>query len=124
MAETCSATRTDGAPCRAPAMESGLCYWHDPATRTARREASARGGSRRTVDLPARDALTPALAREILAGVIEAVLSGALDPTTARTVAYVLQVEGRLREGSELEARIDVLERELSRRARDAREAA
>ena len=117
MAETCRATRTDGAPCRAPAMESGLCFWHDPQSRAARRSASSRGGSRKTVELPSREALTPERCRELLAGVVEAVLSGAVDATTARTVAYILQVEARLREGGELEARLAVLERHLMQEA-------
>ncbi len=117
MAETCSATRTDGAPCRAPAMETGFCFWHDPQSRAARRSASSRGGSRKTVELPSREPLTADRCRELLAGVVEAVLHGSLDQATARTVGYLLQVEARLREGGEIEARLAVLERALVQEA-------
>ena len=43
-----------------------------------------------------------------------ALLEGALDPTTARVAAYILQVERKIAEGEELEKRIAVLE-ELQR---------
>ena len=111
MAE-CKALRSDGSACHAPAMDgTGLCFWHNPDTRDARREASRRGGGRRAVELPEAESLTPRRARAILAGVIEAAASGAMDSATARTVGYLLQIEARIREGSELEQRVTALER-------------
>ena len=73
-------------------------------------EAARRGGERRTVELPEGAPLTPERARCILAGVIEAAASGAMDSATARTVGYLLQIEARIREGYDLEKRVEALE--------------
>ena len=109
---TCNAKRADGTACQAQAVkDSTLCFWHDPARRGEMIEASRRGGGRRAVELPEGEALTPERARATLAGVIEAVASGAMDSATARTVGYLLQIEARIREGSELEQRVTALER-------------
>jgi len=109
---TCKATRNDGSPCRAQAARDGeLCFWPDPASRKMMLEAAHRGGARRAVELPEGEALTPERARAILAGVIEAVASGAMDSGTARTVGYLLQIEARIREGYDLEKRVEALER-------------
>lgn len=108
---TCKATRNDGSPCKAQALpESGFCYWHDPERRQEMIEAARRGGERRTIELPEGKPLTPERARAILAGVIEAAASGALDNATARTVGYLLQIEARIREGHDLERRLEALE--------------
>ena len=110
MAE-CEALRTDGSKCRAQALRGRtLCFFHDPASRARMIEAARRGGERRTVELPEGAPLTPQRARGILAGVIEAVASGAVDSATARTVGYLLQIEARIREGHDLEKRIESLE--------------
>ena len=111
MAE-CKAKRSDGSACHAPAMDgTDLCFWHNPATRAARQEASRRGGGRRAVELLEAESVTPERARAILAGVIEAVASGAMDSATARTIGYLIQIEMRIREGHDLERRIAALER-------------
>ena len=113
MAE-CKAKRSDGSACRAPAMDGAdLCFWHNPDTRSARIEASRQGGGRRAVELPEAESMTPERARTILAGVIEAAASGAMDSGTARTVGYLLQIEARIREGSELEQRVEALEHRM-----------
>lgn len=110
----CKAHRTDGGPCRANAMtESEFCFWHDPRRKRDLERAARRGGSRRTVELPDCDALTSARARRILAGVIQAVLDRSLEAGIARTVGYILQVDSRVREGEELEQRVEALERAL-----------
>ena len=59
-------------------------------------DAAQRGGARRAVELPEGEALTPERARTVLAGMIEAAASGAIDSGTARTVGYLLQVESRI----------------------------
>lgn len=111
MAE-CKALRSDGSTCHAPAMDgTGLCFWHNPAMRAARIEASRQGGGRRAVELPEAEALTPARVRAILAAMIEAAVSGAMDSGTARAVGYLLQIEAKIREESELEQRVIALER-------------
>ena len=111
MAE-CIALRTDGSKCRAQALRGGdFCFFHDPDSRTSMIEAARRGGARRAVELPESAPLTPERTRAILAGVVEATASGAMDSGTARTIGYLLQIEARIREGSELEQRVMALER-------------
>ena len=107
----CKGLRTDGSECRAQALGGRtLCFFHDPDSRGRMIEAARRGGERRTVELPERVPLTPERARGILAGVIEAAASGAMDSATARTLGYLLQIESRIREGHDLERRIAALE--------------
>jgi hypothetical protein len=106
----CQSTRTDGRPCSAPSGDDGYCFWHDPSRREEMMEASRKGGSRKALPLPDCLPIGPEMARGILASVVAAVLEGALDPATARTVAYILQVERRIAEGSELERKMADLE--------------
>lgn len=124
---TCKATRTDGQPCRAHAQEGKeYCFFHDPERAEDRITASREGGlhrRRRSVEIPQAEALDPEEARAILAGVIEATISGAIDPATARTVGYLLQVEAKIREGYDLENRVKAIE-EAIRREKEAAKAA
>jgi len=86
MAE-CKARRSDGSAYHAPAMDgSDLCFWHNPESQAVWQQASRRGGGRRAVELPEAESLAPERDRAILAGVIEAAASGAMDSGTARTV--------------------------------------
>ena len=72
--------------------------------------ACSKGGSRRTVPLPVDRPLDAGEARGIMASVLGALLEGALDPSTARAAAYIIQVERKVAEGEELERRIAALE--------------
>ena len=116
---TCKATRTDGEPCRAPAQaEKDYCFFHDPDREEDRIMASRNGGlarRRRPVSIPTAEELDPEEARAILAGLIEATINGALDPATARTVGYLLQIEAKIREGYNLEKRIEAIEETIKR---------
>ena len=107
---TCLATRTDGAACGAPPGEQGYCFFHDPQRREELLAACSKGGSRRTVSLPVDRPLDACEARGIMASVLSALLQGALDPSTARAAAYIIQVERKVAEGEELEKRIVALE--------------
>ncbi|MFQ6028954.1 MAG: hypothetical protein ACE5Q6_15850 [Dehalococcoidia bacterium] len=80
------------------------------------REAARNGGSRKALPLPISQTLTSQDARGLLASVLAALLEGSLDAVTARAVAYVLQVERRIAEGSEQERRITALEALLAQR--------
>ena len=75
-------------------------------------DASRRGGQnrRRAVVLPEAEPLTPDGTRAILAGVLEALVGGALDDKTARSVGYLLGIDSRLLETVQLERRIAALE--------------
>ena len=107
---TCLATRTDGAACGAPPGERGYCFFHDPSRREELLEACSKGGSRRTVPFAVGRPLEASEARGIMASVLAALLQGALDPSTARAAAYIIQVERKVAEGEELEKRIAALE--------------
>ena len=78
-------------------------------------EASRRGGSRRTLALPTETPLEPEESRAILASVLSAMLTGALDCNSARATAYILQVEAKI-QGQELEKRVATLEAILRQR--------
>ena len=110
----CKSTRADGNRCQAEAQSgSTYCYWHDPATRDQMLEASRRGGKkgRREADIPEAEPLSPEKARAILAGLAEALISGAMSAETARAVGYLLQIEQKIYDTQELEKRIESLER-------------
>ena len=106
----CQAMRTDGTPCGAPPGQSGLCFWHDPAWREDRLDASRKGGSRKAFDLPVGAPIDASEARGLLTALIAALLQGAVDPATVRTVAYVMQVDRKIAEAEALERRISALE--------------
>ena len=110
LSKLCQATRSDGAPCGAPPGKHSLCFWHDPEQREEMLAASRNGGSRKALPLPVGRSLAAEEARGLLAAVLAALLDGALDPNTARAAAYILQVERKIAEGSELERRIAALE--------------
>lgn len=107
---SCNALRTDRAPCGAPPADSGFCYWHDPKRREQMLEASKKGGSRKSLTLPEAAPLVGNEARAILAAVLIGLLDGAIDPTTARAVAYIMQVERKILETDELERKLEALE--------------
>ena len=119
MPTTCNSPRTDGALCNAPAGEAGFCFWHDSARREDMLQASSKGGSRTVLPFEITDPLAAAEMRGVLASVMAAVLSGALDPATGRAVAYIAQVERRVADGEGLEERLEVLESLISVRKRN-----
>jgi len=111
----CQSNRTDGAPCSAPPGANSYCFWHDPERRDEMLAASRNGGSRRAIPLPLDRPLEAREARGLLASVLLGVIEGALDPTTARTIGYLLQVERKIAEAGELERRITILEDAVQR---------
>jgi len=112
----CKATRIDGAPCQAPALDDGeeLCLWHSERWRDVRLAKSREGGLRRTIELPSAEALTPAKARELLAAASSALLSGSLDANTVRSLAYALMVDRQVRSTEEMDSRMAQLEEQLA----------
>jgi len=109
--QPCKGKKPDGTPCKGQALPgSEFCFFHDPARRGEVVEAARRGGSRRSIEIPEGELLTPEKARRLLAGVIFGTLVGEIPEGVARTVGYLLQVDARVREGDELEKRIAALE--------------
>ena len=120
----CKATRRDGRPCGAYAVEgSDFCYWHDPALTDERRANSARGGHARhgrklgttgggePVTLESVADVLPLLARELAA-----VLSLEKSVSRARAVGYLAGVVIKAFEVSDLQERVEALEMALRMR--------
>jgi hypothetical protein len=113
----CSGIKRDGTRCTAtvePPQE--YCWWHDPANAEKRRRAASRGGkggSREIRDLKRR-----------ISDVIDAVLEGSQDRGRAAVAIQgfnalrgTLELERKIKETDELEARIEELERSAGGRA-------
>src|SRR5215218_9925831 len=108
----CSGIKRDGSRCTVT-VESPqqYCWWHDPANADKRRRAASKGGrgggSKEIRNLKGR-----------ISEVIDAVLEGSQDRRRAAVAIQGfnglrggLELERKIREADELEARIAVLER-------------
>ena len=116
----CKSKRTDDAKCRANPTDTGFCFWHDPALTADRLEAARKGGSRSVLPLNEIAPMGTEEIRGLLASVLAGLLTGAIDPTTARAAGYIAQVERRVAESEVFEARIEALERLLRYRSNAA----
>lgn len=120
----CKATTKAGKPCRAWAMEgSDYCYMHNPATAAERKAAQARGGKARH----GRHLETGGDPDELqLEGVADtlAILATAIKDTARlensvarnRALGYLASVALKAFEITELEERMEALERALKLR--------
>ena len=120
MMAVCSGIKRDGSRCTATVeAPQEYCWWHDPANADKRRRAASKGGKggggKEIRDLKKRISL-----------VIEAVLEGSQDRGRAavaiqgfNALKSVLELERKIKETDELEARIEALEQtqEEGRRA-------
>jgi broad specificity phosphatase PhoE len=107
----CSGIKRDGSRCTATVeAPQEYCWWHDPANADKRRRAASKGGrgggGKEIRDLKKR-----------ISEVIEAVLEGSQDRGRAavaiqgfNALKSVLELERRIKETEELEARIESLE--------------
>lgn len=107
----CRANKRDGSPCTAPATgANGYCWAHDPANAEQRRRIASRGGrgkgSGEIADLKAQLA---DLAKGVLDGQITTPVVAVVNQIL-NTRARLLEVERRLKESEELEARLETLE--------------
>jgi hypothetical protein len=116
---TCAATKRNGEPCTLPALDSsGLCWAHDPKNAERRRRGQSRGGrskaSKEIQDIKQR-----------LLGLADQVLDGSIDKDTGAVASQVLNVylravsvELKVKEVTELEARLEQLEQAQAPRGR------
>ena len=89
--------RSDGHVCHAPRLkDSSYCFWHDPATRPARLQASRQGAATTNAIKSAPMLFDPHHIAQTLASTIEGVAHGAIDPKSARAVGYLLHVAVRI----------------------------
>ena len=123
----CRALKTNGRPCRAPALRAGsACFWHAPESTEAAAEARRLGGLRRRREgtIGGAYALAGFRTGADLQRVLELALTDTLElensiPRT-RALAHLVAVAARVKETTEWEARLQALEDGVGREAPDA----
>jgi hypothetical protein len=113
----CRATKRNGEPCTLPANgQHGLCWAHDPKNAERRRRGASRGGkAKANREIPAIKARLEDLTERVLSGDLEtgrAAVANQLINTRLRAI----EIERKIREAEELEARLEALEGVLKRR--------
>lgn len=109
----CTATTKAGSPCKAPAVERGLCYFHAHPDRL--RELGRQGGKAnrrfpKDPDLPEVQLRSVNDVTALLAQTINQVRSGGLDPRTGNAVGYLAAVMLKALQQGDIEARLQALE--------------
>ena len=113
----CTAIKRNGEPCTLLAVSrSGLCWAHDPKNAEKRRRGQSRGGKgKATTEIRDLKKQLEDLASDVLEGRVErgdAVVVNQMLNTRAR----LIELERKIREQEELEARLEELEAVISRR--------
>ena len=113
----CNASKRTGDPCTLPAVgQSGLCWAHDPKNAEKRRRGQSRGGKgKATTEIRNLKKQLEDLTSNVLEGRVErgdAVVVNQILNTRAR----LIELERKIREQEELEARLEELEAVISRR--------
>ena len=108
----CSGIKPDGSRCKGiPTTGSDYCPAHDPHRAEARKRAASKAArSRPSQELPGIKTQLQELTRDVLAGELEtgrAAVANQLINTRLRAI----EVERKVKETDELEARIEELER-------------
>jgi hypothetical protein len=109
---TCTAIKMDGTNCTAMALDSGLCFAHDPQNRERATAARRRGGTNRSNVARASRRMPRDLA-DLSKRLLEAfseVHSGELAPDKAHAMSRIAAVFVQLHSAVEVDARIDALE--------------
>jgi hypothetical protein len=111
----CTATKRDGEPCTLPATgPQALCWVRDPANAAARRRGASRGGKGRGAK-QSRGEIAALKTR--IVETVDGVLAGTLDRGRAAVAVQgynalraALELERKIKETDELEARLEALE--------------
>ena len=124
--EACRATKQNGRPCRAPALRAGReCFWHAPEARDAAAEARRLGGLRRRREGTVEGAFAVEGFRTgaDLQRVLELTLADTLELDNSiarsRALTHLVAVAARVKETTDLEARLQALEAGVWRETRD-----
>src|SRR5215216_6598372 len=109
----CAAIKPNGERCRLDAQEKqDTCWAHSPENSEKRRNRASRGGrAKANRELPTIKALLEDLTEQVLSGALEtgrAAVANQLINTRLRAI----EVERKIRETDELEARLEALERD------------
>jgi hypothetical protein len=116
LSSACTAIKRNGEPCTLPSTgSSGLCWAHDPANAERRRRGQSRGGKNKpSKELAATKSQLQDIADKVLAGELErgaAAVAGQLLNIKLRA----LEIERKIKETDELQARLEALEEALER---------
>ena len=115
MVTKCKSQNADGNPCGATLYrQSEWCYWHHPDLEERRKESRAKGGKNRSNERRAKKELRNYADAElvaILSTVLGGLLQGKYEPGVATAAATVARTITQIRTSTELEARIQELEK-------------
>ena len=117
----CNGTNKQGEQCRGNALpDSRYCIAHDPAKVVDIAAARRKGGQASSTRAKAKRAMegaamTPAELEGIIAVTLKAVLSGHKSPAIGSAIASLCRAAVAVRETTELEARLTILEDRIAR---------
>jgi hypothetical protein len=111
LAVRCAGTKRDNSPCTATVEPpQRFCWWHEPANADKRRRAASKAGkSKPSRELSGLKTQLQDLTEQVLAGELEtgrAAVANQLLNTRLRAI----ELERKIRETEELEARVEALE--------------
>jgi hypothetical protein len=111
LAVRCAGTKRDNSPCTATVEPpQRFCWWHEPANADKRRRAASKAGkSKPSRELSGLKTQLQDLTEQVLAGDLEtgrAAVANQLINTRLRAI----ELERKIKETEELEARIEALE--------------
>lgn len=126
---TCKATKADGSPCTAKAIQGGdFCFFHDPDKKDEAKIAQSKGGQSKAVlwtvkpwrGLEGETTIMRAPAPEeiinLLADTIDEVKTGKIDPKVSNAVGYLAGVMLKAMQYEALEERLQAIEEALQMR--------
>jgi hypothetical protein len=113
----CAASKPDGSPCeRIVGASQRYCYAHDPARSEERRRNASRGGkSKGSSEIADLKGQLRKLAADVLSGEVGR-SEAAVVKQILNTRAQLIELERKIREQEELEARLEALEDVLKTR--------
>jgi hypothetical protein len=107
----CAGKKEDGSPCeRIVGALQSYCYSHDPKRVAERRRNAARGGrSKASTEIVGLRAQLKKLAADVLSGEVDRGAATAVNQII-NSQARLLELERKIKETEELEARLEALE--------------
>ena len=110
MMPRCAGKKEDGSPCeRIVGASQSYCYSHDPERAAERRNASRGGRSKANAEIAGLKGQLKKLAADVLSGEVERGAATAVNQII-NSQARLLELERKIKETEELEARLEALE--------------
>jgi hypothetical protein len=112
----CAGRKEDGSPCeRIVGASHSYCYSHDPNRAAERRNASRGGRSKANAEIAGLKAQLKKLAADVISGEVERGAATAVNQII-NSQARLLELERKIKETEEFEARLEALEAVLKAR--------